>query len=271
MTVGEALASAACADARLLLARAFGRSTAWIVAHSDDGLDEAVRARFEAWCARRRAGEPAAYVVGFAGFYGRDFAVDRRVLVPRPETEHLVDEIVAFVRETPAPKILDVGTGSGALAVTLAAECPRASVDAIDISSDALLVARANAVRHGVDARVTFFQGDLLEPVRGRTYDAVVANLPYVPASDIAPAPAPLGFEPRLALDGGPDGLSLYRRLLDVAPAALCQGGILLLEAAPPTMNELAALARAAFPNAEVTIRNDYAGLARYVKVRTLG
>ena len=265
-TVARALAGAPHEDATLLLAHVLGRDRAWLIAHAEYELTQSEGAAFDALHARRAAGEPAAYLLGTAGFYGRDFIVDASVLVPRPETEHLIDEALTFLRTHPAPRIADVGTGSGAIACTLAAELHAARVDAVDVSPAALRVARENAACLRIEDRVRFFEGDLLQPVLGNRYDCVVANLPYVPTADIAPAPDPVSFEPRLALDGGPDGLGLYRELLRDAGDVLVPGGCLLLEAAPPIVDALLALVRAAFPNGSTEAGDDYGGRARFVR-----
>ncbi|HVA28049.1 MAG TPA: peptide chain release factor N(5)-glutamine methyltransferase, partial [Candidatus Baltobacteraceae bacterium] len=221
------------------------------------------------YVARRAAGEPIAYIVGSAGFRGHTLLVDRNVLVPRPETEHLVDDAIEHLRSLDEVRALDVGTGSGAIACALAAALPRATVHASDVSPEALLVALANAHRLGVEGRMQCYLGDLTTPVRRRRYEAVLANLPYVPTGDIAVAPDPVSFEPRLALDGGPDGLDLYRRLLAEVPGMLLPGGILYMEAAPPTIGILAGLAAAAFPEGEIELGRDYGERERYVKVTT--
>jgi release factor glutamine methyltransferase len=254
-------------DAALLMAFASGRSRAWLLAHAGDAIDARAVERFEALCARRGAGVPIAYLTGSAWFCGREFAVDERVLIPRPETEHLVEDAVRVLRGRADVRALDVGTGSGAIACTLAAELPAARVDATDLSAAALDVARANARRLDVAGRVSFFEGDLTAPLDGRAYDVVVANLPYVPSADVAPRPNPVSYEPRGALDGGPDGLAVYRRLVPELPAALRPGGVALLEAAPPTMDALLGLVSAAFPSGWTTVERDYGGRGRYVKV----
>jgi release factor glutamine methyltransferase len=281
VTAAEALAQAtarlreaspsARLDATRLLADVLRRDAAWIYAHGDHGLSAQEAARFEAAMQRRARGEPLAYIIGRAGFYGREFAVTPDVLVPRPESELLVELALAALRarrhDLPAPRILDVGTGSGALAVVLALELPAARVSAVDVSSAALEVAARNARAHGVEGRVAFLRSDLdagLAP--GARFDAVVANLPYVPSSALASAPDPTAFEPRLALDGGADGLALYRRLLARASELLAPKGILVMEAAPPTAAPLAALARAAFAGTGgVRIVPDLAGLERAI------
>lgn len=280
VTVGAGLASAAerlratsdspRADAQLLLAHALGTSRDWLVAHTDARMDPVLGERFEGYVRRRSCGEPVAYILQAAWFYGREFTVGPAVLVPRPETEHLIDEALAHLRGASgnSPRLLDIGSGSGAIACTLAAELQGAEVTGTEISPTALDIACENARRLGVASRCEFILGDLAVPVRGRRFDAVLANLPYVPTAQIAPAPDPVSFEPRLALDGGDDGLDLYRRLLPGLAASLQPGGLVLLEAAPASMAALAALASDAFPNGTVSIGSDYAGLERFVRVR---
>ncbi len=259
-------------DATLLLAHVLARDPAWLLAHDDAPVASADRTRYEGAVARRLRGEPVPYIIGTAGFYGRAFAVDANTLVPRPETEALVESVLAGVRRRPPlarQTICDVGTGSGAIAVTLACELPEAHVTAVDVSPAALAVARRNAESHGVAARVRCVLGDGLAaaPSPGG-YTCVVANLPYVRTGELPQAPDPASFEPRLALDGGADGLVLYRALLRDAAGALAPGGTLVMEAGPDTVPALAALARAAFPNGDVSIGLDYAGLARLVVTR---
>lgn len=278
-TVAQALAAAVRSleatsesprlDAQLLLAHALGTSKEWLIAHGDEELKPAHESAYAAACADRASGRPIAYILGSAWFHGREFVVNRNVLVPRPETEHLVDDAIEHVQAIANPFVLDVGAGSGAIACTIAAEVSHARVDAIDISRDALNVARENAVCLGVSSRVVFYEGDLVAPLpRDRRYDAIVANLPYVPTAEIDPAPAAVSFEPRLALDGGADGLEAYRRLLPLLPVYTAPGAMVLLEAAPALMVGLEALARVAFPRAEVGVRTDYGGRERYVRVR---
>jgi release factor glutamine methyltransferase len=260
-------------DALLLLERVLGRSRSWIVAHGDAMLSTQAAEQLAALCERRKAGEPIGYILGSAGFYGREFAVDARVLIPRPETEHLVDEVVAFIanrrRADPAyaPAVLDVGVGCGAIACTVAAETG-ATVDATDTSRSALDIATANAGRLGVAERCRFHHGNLAEPVQGRRFDVVVANLPYVPTPDLPQAPDPASFEPRDALDGGLDGLALYRQLLPTTPALLKPDGLLLFESAPPTIHTLKTLTQFTLPNFAISVGHDYAGLARYIKAK---
>jgi release factor glutamine methyltransferase len=257
------------AEAVLLLAHVIGRDRAWIVAHGEAALTRTQVRRFATACERRAAGLPIAYALGSAGFYGREFLVDERVLVPRPETEHLVDEALAFLANRRGARVLDVGVGSGAIACSVAAENANVFVEGTDISLAAVAIARRNAERLGVITRCRFYHGSLASPVRGRMFDVVVANLPYIPSADVPAPPASAGFEPCEALDGGSDGLSAYREFLPAAPGLLTSGGLLLMEAAPPVIEDLVALSARAFPRAALQVGKDYAGLARYVKLVT--
>ena len=213
-------------------------------------------------------GFPAAYREGTAGFFRREFAVDERVLIPRPETEHLVEDALEFLQSIERPRVLDTGTGSGAIACTIAAEVPAARVTATDVSQGALAVAKHNAEHLGVSGRCTFVLADIAPPGAG-PFDLIVANLPYIPSADVPRKPDPVGYEPLLATDGGPDGMDQYRKLLAAAPGLLAPGGLLLMEGAPPTMEILNALTLAAFPHAGVTVHRDYARLERYLRVAT--
>jgi release factor glutamine methyltransferase len=256
-------------DASRLLEHVTGRDRAGLLLAAEVPLGEETGAEFERLVARRERGEPVAYIVGNVGFFGRTFCVDERVLVPRPESEHVVEAVIDDLRarRKTAGIIADVGTGSGALGITLACELPELAVYATDISPDALSVARRNAARNGVAGRCTFLTGDLLTPlVRfGERIDAVVANLPYIPAADVPQAPNPAGFEPRIALDGGPDGLDIYRRLLTQLDAVAAHDAAIFLEAAPGTIEPLGALVEARFPAAFIEIGEDYSGVERFI------
>jgi release factor glutamine methyltransferase len=262
------------ADAMLLLAHALECERGWIVAHGEARVARGPAKRFGALFNLRATGVPLAYVLGSAGFYGREFAVDARVLVPRPETEHLIDEAAAFLNERsgsggrPAT-VLDVGTGSGAIACTIAAENRHTLVDGTDVSPAAIAVARGNAQKLNVDGRCRFHCGQFAAPVAGRRFDVVLANLPYLPTSEIPLPPNPVAFEPREAVDGGVDGLDAYREFVPVASPLLEPGGLVLLEAAPAQMPGLVDLVERTFGAAAVEVGSDFAGLARYVKVTT--
>jgi release factor glutamine methyltransferase len=256
-------------DAELLLAHVLDSSRSAILAHPERRLGSEAEARFRALVARRAAREPLAYLLGHREFFGLDFAVDPRVLVPRPETELLVEQALALARCLPsAPLVADVGAGSGAIAVSLAVHLPRATIYALDASAAALEVTAANARRHGVADRVHCLQGDLLSPL-ARPVDIVTANLPYVTGAELETLPPEIrDHEPRAALDGGRDGLDLVRRLLAMAGPYLNRGGAILLEIGAAQGQAASDLARACFPSAAVDLQQDYAGLDRLVVVR---
>jgi release factor glutamine methyltransferase len=268
----EQVRSSARADAQILLGEVLGADTAWMLAHGAEELDDDLLDVFGLLLGERMRGVPIAYLTHKAGFYGREFYVDESVLVPRPETERVVEaaleDLRARRRDGQGLRVLDVGTGSGALAITLAAELPRLRVTATDLSGAALEVARRNARSLGVGDRVRFLEGDLAEAVATERFDCVVANLPYVPSRDVPVPPDPAGFEPVLALDGGADGLDAYRRLLRSLDDAAQPDASLFLEAAPPTAGGLARLVAEARPGARIEIGKDYAGLERFVSVK---
>lgn len=257
-------------DAEILIAAALRLSRVQLYVQFERPLAAEELSAIREHVRRRQTGESVAYVVGHKEFFGLEFTVDHRVLVPRPDTETLVDEALARVRERfspaetseespgfaeseaatatatapsptlapalasePAPasslRIADIGTGSGAIGITLAKQLPRAVVYAVDVSAAALEVAQANAARHNV--AVTFLEGDLAQPLAAHApFDLIVANLPYVPSAEIDGLAAEVRSEPRGALDGGHDGLDLVRRLVRAAPALLVAGGSLVLE-----------------------------------------
>jgi release factor glutamine methyltransferase len=232
-------------DTQLLLAWALGAERTALIAHPELPVGADAAAAFEGAVLRREAGEPVAYIRSLKEFYGLAFGVDRRALIPRPETELLVAQAEREVawRLTSAPRpagtpklrVVDVGTGSGAIAIALATllrrrrMLPEVSILAVDCSSDALSLARENAVAHAVADEVTFAEADLL-PEAEPPFDLILANLPYIPSAEIERLPVAASFEPRTALDGGPDGLSAIRRLLGALPSALAPAGIALLE-----------------------------------------
>ena len=223
-------------EARWLLARALAVSEAWLLAHRGEEVAAPHEATFRGWIQRRRLGEPAHYLTGSCPFWGRQFLVSPAVLIPRPETELLIAAALA-VSAPPAPRVLDVGTGCGCLAVTLAIEWPPAKVVAVDLSLPALAVAKANARRHRT--QVLFAAGDLAEAIGG-PFDLVVANLPYVPDAEIPSlAPEVSRFEPCLALAGGADGTHLLVRLLGDLPRLLVPAGHALLEVGPGQITAL--------------------------------
>lgn len=253
-------------EAALLLARLLGWSEARVLARTDENAAPALAADFRALLDRRERGEPVAYLFGQREFYGRDFAVDDRVLVPRPETEHLI-EIALGLALPAAPRIADVGTGSGAIAVTLAAELPAARLYATDLSLGALAVARRNARRHQVEGRIFFLRTDLLAGLELGKLDLLVSNPPYVdPAAAGEMSPEVRDFEPHLALFAAEGGRRAIARLL-AAARSLRPGTPILLEIG---YDQAAYLAEEAARQGlgPVEIRSDYAGLPRNALLR---
>lgn len=257
------VSDSASLDAQILLCAVLDVARSYVLAHPERELSSAEAAHMEALVTRRAAGEPVAYILGRRAFYDRELMVTPRVLIPRPETELLLEQALAFVKGRPQAQVVDVGTGSGALAVTLAANCPWAQIYATDISPDALVIARQNAVEQG--ANVTFYEGDLLQPLieRGLNADVVMANLPYI-ATDALPGLAVSRYEPLLALDGGPDGLDIIRRLLDQIPQVY--PALVLLEIGANQGAAALALVQARLQPQTVTVIQDYAGLDRIVR-----
>lgn len=222
------------ADAQALLGHAVGMSKTELYMHAQRPVDEDEREVFRELVRRRASGEPVAYILGKAGFWTLDLTVDSRVLIPRPETEHLVDAALRFARQFDhrAWRIADVGTGSGALALALASELHESTILAVDVSAPALEVARENAQRTGLRDRVRFVRGDVLEPLGDRegVVDIVVSNPPYVADDDVDLEPDVAAHEPAVALFAGPSGEAVIARLVTQAARALVPGGLLLVE-----------------------------------------
>jgi release factor glutamine methyltransferase len=256
-------------DAELLLAHVLRVNRAAILTWPERRLTPKQLTAFRDLVARRAAREPLAYIVGHREFFGLDFAVDPRVLIPRPETELLVERALQIARGIqPRPKIADVGAGSGAIAVSLAVHLPNAVVYALDTSAGALAVVAGNAQRHGVADRVCCLRGDLLKPLP-EVVDLIVANLPYVTTAEWEALPPEIRvYEPRPALDGGADGLAFIRRLFEAACSYMRPAGAILVEIGASQGEAVIALAREPCPTAEVTLCQDYAGLDRLVVVR---
>lgn len=255
-------------DAELLAAHAFGLTRVQLYTQFDRPLQAAELATYRELVKRRQGGEPVAYLTGRKEFWSLDLAVDRRVLIPRPDTETAVEEALERLGATDrqGARIADVGTGSGAIALALAKVRPGNEVIACDVSADALAVARGNAERLGL--AVTFLEGHLTEPLRGLApFDLIVANLPYVPAGEISGLAPEVRAEPWLALDGGADGLALVRTLVAAVPALLAPGGAVVLEIGQGQAAETAALCRAAGLE-EVRARADLGGIERVVSGR---
>jgi len=218
-------------DAETLLQQATGKTRAWLMAHAEEHFAGCRAIGYAMLLDRRVKGEPIQYIVGEAEFYGLPFRVTRDVLIPRPETEHVVEKVIALAAPFPAPRIVDVGTGSGAIAIVLAGKLLNAQITATELSLPALEIARENAARNHVADRIRFLRGDLLSPVADEPFDIVVSNPPYVAEADRATLAVEVrDYEPAHALFAGTDGLAILRRLIPAAFAALVPGGFLILE-----------------------------------------
>lgn len=216
-------------EAEVLLTHALGKPRSWLIAHAGDALDEAQLRAYDALVQRRRQGEPVAYLTGRRGFWSLELEVTPATLIPRPETELLVELALERLPKDQRARVLDLGTGSGAIALAIARERPAAQVTATDASPDALAVAQRNAAAHGL-ANVDFALGDWLSPLAGQRFDLIVSNPPYIEAHDPHLAQGDLRFEPPGALASGDDGLDDIRRIVSQARPHLPAGGWLLME-----------------------------------------
>jgi release factor glutamine methyltransferase len=256
-------------DARLILAHVLDRPHSYLIAHAEEMLPAAGETAFLALLERAERHEPIPYLIGEAPFYGLDFIVTPAVLIPRPETEMLIDYILRRATDRGPLLIVDVGTGSGCLAVTLAHHLPDADVVAIDVSAEALAIATQNGARHAPE-RVRFLEGNLLDPVDGGI-DIIVTNLPYIADDEwTSVSDGVKWYEPVGALRGGSDGLDHFRALIPAAAQKLKPGGSLLMEIGWRQGMAVRRLARKSFPRAEITILPDFAGHDRVVAVEAL-
>ncbi len=267
-------------DAEILLAHARGCPRIQLYTNFDEVLSDEVRARMRDLVNRRARHEPVAFLVGHREFFSLEFEVNRDVLVPRPETEILVMESLEAIKGSNAPKVLDLGTGSGCIAVAVAVNAPTASVTGIDLSDAALAVARRNAERHKVSERVTFLHGDLFEPLPPSTslpsppsspgegrFDVIVSNPPYVATGDAAGLPPDVvQHEPKDALFAGDDGLDIIRRIVEQSPRFLNPGGTLLIEFSPEQAERVSGLLNESGSFGEVTILRDLSQNPRAVR-----
>ena len=228
-----------------------------------------VAAELDRLLQRRIAREPLAYITGRREFYAMEFSITPAVLVPRQETELLVDLAVERIGNRLGCRVLDIGTGSGCVALAIATHAPDAEVHAIDLSDEALAVAARNRQAHGLADRVTLHRGDLLEPFLGSStrFDLIVSNPPYIPSAVLDTLSPEVRAEPGMALDGGADGLDSIRELLVQSQAALAEGGRLLIEVYSDSAQETGRLARASFPQAPVALHDDLLGLPRVLEV----
>ena len=259
-------------DAEVLLMRLLGIDRLQLCLQPERELSQEEAAGFARWIERRSLGEPVAYIIGEKEFWSLRFEVGREVLIPRPETECLVEELLRFYRPPGEDlRILDIGTGSGAIGVVLARELPAARVAATDISAGALSVARRNALAHGVADRVDFFQGDLLAAVSGN-FDIICSNPPYIPDVPYGLLPAGIrDFEPRGALIAGPDGMDFHRRIIREGVHRLNAGGRIFLEIGEGQWDRVEALFREEGGYRDIDCRKDYGGSDRVASARKRG
>ena len=255
----------AALESELLLRHLLGISRVQLYLDLDDPLAREQEEAYRRLVEHRTAGQPSAYITGRREFYGLEFTVDSRVLIPRPESELLVEEAIRLARNYDNPIIADIGTGSGAIAICLAVALPQAVIYASDISTAALEVAAANCRRHGVAGRVQLLTGDLLTPLP-QPVDIIVANLPYVGRTEAVTN----RFEPSLALDGGPGGTEEIERLCRQAAGKLRPGGVLLLEIGQGQQQKIAGLVKRLLPGSVVEVAPDLAGIPRVVSAALL-
>jgi release factor glutamine methyltransferase len=228
-------------DAELLLLCATNKDRAFLLTHPDAELTPEQQSSYEQWLSRRAQHEPIQYITGKQEFYGLSLRITPDVLIPRPETEHLVETLLQRVPRNTPLRIADVGTGSGAIAIALTYNLPSVFITALDCSSPALAIAQQNAERHNLANRIEFLESNLLAAVASETFDAIVSNPPYVPDSEIL-EPQVRNFEPHTALYAGPSGLDIYQRLIPQAWQSLKPQGLLLMEIGHGQRNALAAL-----------------------------
>ena len=253
-------------DASVLIAHITNRSRTWVVAHPDLTLTSAQQELLNDSLSRLERGESFPYILGHWEFFGLDFDITPDVLIPRPETELLVEKAITWLKEHPARRnIADVGTGSGAIAISLAANIPNANLLATDISPKALQIAIQNAEKHGVLSKINFMECDLL-PKRS-SIDLLCANLPYIPTNTLHTLPV-YGREPTLALDGGSDGFALIRRVMKKAKSHLASNSLMLFEIEETLGKNAIALAHENFPSAAIKLHKDLTGRDRILEIQ---
>ena len=253
-------------DAEVLLSHVLGQKRIYLYVHFDEPLEKKELACYREMIKKRVLRMPVAYIIGSREFMGLPFKVTPAVLVPRPDTEILVQAALDRLKNQEQPVLADVGTGSGAVCLSLLHYIPALRAMTVDISSEALAVAEANAVALGVADRIMFLQGDLLEPLQGKSFNAIVSNPPYIPEGDIAGLePEVREYEPIGALSGGSDGLDFYRRLVHGAGELLQSDGFMALEAGIHEAAAIVGLAEAELAFGRVEILKDYAGIDRVV------
>ena len=254
-------------DSQVLLAHVLDKSRAWILAHPENSLSNEEILALEAAATRLETGTPLPYVLGQWEFFGLKFRITPETLIPRPETELLVENALTWLNQHPKYRLaLDVGTGSGCIAIALASRIPDLKIIATDKSFSALDVARVNALQLGTLQQVEFLQANLMPPVQSK-FNLICANLPYIPTSTLHTLKV-YGKEPELALDGGKDGLDLIRSLIYLAAYSVSPGGLILLEIESSQGGAGSSLAKTIFPDAHIQILPDLAGLDRLLRIQ---
>ncbi|RCK73772.1 MAG: Protein-N(5)-glutamine methyltransferase PrmC [Anaerolineae bacterium] len=257
-------------DVSVLIAHLFGRSRAWVLSHGESELSPEQIQLLEVNLRLYQQGVPLPYLLGRWEFFGREFFVSQATLIPRPETELMVETVLAWLDGHPqAVQVLDVGTGTGCVGISIALSCDRVQVVASDLSFPALQVAKRNIEKYHLQGRVVLSVANLCPPL-ARRFDVICANLPYIPSERLKTLPI-YGKEPTLALDGGIDGLTLYRHLFAVLPRFTPQTALITCEMDADQSSEMIALAHSAFPKANVTVLQDLSGQDRLLRVELEG
>lgn len=255
-------------EVQVITAFVLGQSREWVIAHPSFLLSPAQIDQLNAILERLIQGEPLAYLTGQQSFYGLDFFVSPAVLIPRPETELLVEEAIQWLETNPHRRTaIDVGTGSGIIAITLTDTFPDLQMTGVDLSEDALRIADSNAILHHLSERITWQKSDLFATIEGK-FDLILANLPYIPTQTLNTLDV-IKFEPRLALDGGDDGLRLISVVLEQSTTHLRTGGAIFLEIESTIGDQVLQAAKRFFPLAKIELQNDYANLPRLVRIQS--
>ncbi|MBP2632492.1 MAG: Protein-(glutamine-N5) methyltransferase, release factor-specific [Firmicutes bacterium] len=252
-------------DAEVLLSHVLGKERIYLYVHFDEPLQADEMAQYKDAIKKRIARMPVAYIIGYKEFMGLDFNVSPAVLIPRPDTEILVEAVIERLKEKENVSFVDIGTGSGAIVLSLLANLPQAVGSTVDISEAAIAVAKDNAEKFGVSDRVSFFHGDVYSPVKDQVFDAIISNPPYIPDADIESLQPEVKCEPHGALAGGTDGLDFYRKLVREGVTLLKSGGFMAFEVGIHQAAAVAKLAETFSELGEVSVLKDYGGIERVV------
>ena len=255
-------------DAQVLLAHIIQKPRTWVIAHPEHALGKEKRENFELALKKLEVGEPFPYVLGKWDFFGLEFDITKDVLIPRPETELLVEKAITWLKAHPEKRnIADIGTGSGIIAIAIAKHIPDASILATDISTAALWVAKCNAEKFNAQDRIEFAECDLLPESDAKGFDLLCSNPPYIPSGALRELPI-FGREPTLALDGGADGLEIYRRLFKLVPDRLAADGMILLETEASLGIKVLSLAYDTFTDVSIHLHQDLTGRDRLIEIQ---